>query len=205
MSTEPVVGGIWLAPCLRGSHTKTPPRRAVSPSWSPQPLQVGPEKEGDFGREQPSLVLSSPQWGCNCHSTRQRGALCQELDTWWTSGPSSPHGAHPILNFCRSAKCADTFKGGRKLWGVAQKDLSCRPSVAESRLPSWTLSSFTSALFRASCFLRVWQVLRSNGEKQELLAQPPRPGLGCAGWLQSRVLALPWDTLLTQSVCLLHS
>lgn len=65
---------------------------------------------------------------------------------------------------------------------TAPKDLLCWPPGARSLLPSRTLSvnSFTSSLIKTSCILSIWQVLRRDCKKQELLGQPPRldPGRG---------------------------
>lgn len=54
MSTEPVVAACEWYRALEAHAPKTSQRSAPSPSLSPQPLQVGPDKEGDRGREQPS-------------------------------------------------------------------------------------------------------------------------------------------------------
>lgn len=128
MSTEPVVAACEWYRALEAHAPKTSQRSAPSPSLSPQPLQVGPDKEGDRGREQPSefFPLHSEEAILTAQGKGAGGGrgLCQELDTGRISGPSSLHGAHPILNFCRSAKCADTFKGGRKLWGLLKRSIA---------------------------------------------------------------------------------
>lgn len=74
------------------------------------------------------------------------------------------------------------FKKKQKAVEGAQKDLTCWPSVAGSRLPSMTLvQSIHQCPIWTSWIPRIWQVLRRDDERHELLAQPPRPVLAVQG------------------------